>query len=244
MGAFNRAILMRRVSTSRVNCVVESGKEIANFRIHEKFTTLVHVNVFGGARGRVLIEKMTEPFDRRGFGATCITVLHASKMVCNKDPSGLAIKTFIVFSTFRVSRFQTREAKVDGKTLVGLRSDPCGMVAWRGFSLFGLDASGASRKDTRFGSEFGDTIDSLMSIVKVRVAWVTKALVPKHTTRSILNCKNWYGRLEQWRQGRIERIVGVDVVVVVGVHIVVDVIVDVIAGIRTRGTMAVLGYSR
>ena len=65
VGALNRSILVGGISTSRVNSVLKLSKKVTDLRIPEQFATLIHVCIFGLAVRGVLVQEVSEPFDRR-----------------------------------------------------------------------------------------------------------------------------------------------------------------------------------
>ena len=100
-------------------------------------------SIFAGAGRQILIQEVPEPFNGRTFGISCISMLNTSEVICNKDPCGFAVEAFKVLSAFRISRRHTREAKINGKSLIGLACNASRVVTQGGFSLLGLDTSGA-----------------------------------------------------------------------------------------------------
>ena len=150
MRALYRAILKGSLCTSRSDLVAFRSKEVCNSRVVIEFTTLIHVYIFVLAvfTGGILGEKEIKPFEWRGFGSSCITIFHSCEVICNEDPAGFTIDTFIVFSSGRsIVRCLTSEREVYRESLVSNSGSSGRRMPRRSLSLFGLDTGRTDRSN-------------------------------------------------------------------------------------------------
>lgn len=91
MCALDRTELIGGISTGRTNGVFKFREESFGFRVLAEFARLVQVNIFIGTTRREVRQEVSKPFDRASFGDTGITVMHASEVIRDKDPTSFAI---------------------------------------------------------------------------------------------------------------------------------------------------------
>jgi hypothetical protein len=94
MRAFHRTVLMRDISTSRINVVTEFLEQCTNFRVVVEFTTLIEANALVGNRGRMADEPLAETVDGSTFGDADGAVEGTREVVWNINKTGFAIESF------------------------------------------------------------------------------------------------------------------------------------------------------
>ena len=147
MSTFNRSILMGSIRTSRKEFIPEGFEQINNIWVVKKFATLIDMNIFVSTIGAMLRKKMSEPFNRGSLRDPAVTVFHPSKMISDKDPTGLAMKTSIVNTSLGILRSDTSKGEVNRKALIRL-SGNSRMVRTRGrLSLLSNSARRTCRKN-------------------------------------------------------------------------------------------------
>ena len=99
MSALDRTILMGRIRSSRMDLIVMFGKNIKNIGITIELTSLIHKNVLVTEIRAIDLQPFAYPFNRGSLASKSLTVLHASVVVGNKNPTSFSIETNIVFTS-------------------------------------------------------------------------------------------------------------------------------------------------
>ena len=121
---------------------------------------------------------MHKPGNRRHFGNSFISVLHSSKMICDKCPKGFTIDYFMDSLLVAVIIFHPREVKINRDTLIWLYCNTSGPMARWSFWYLRLDTSGSLIKYFRSSvAELWDSINIFVSIVELLITMVAKYLV-------------------------------------------------------------------
>ena len=107
MSALDWTILMGRIRSSRMNLIVMFGKNIKNIWITKELTALVHKNILVTEIRAIDLQPFADPFNRGSLAAKSFTILHASVVVGNKNPTSLSIETDIVFTSTSILQLDT-----------------------------------------------------------------------------------------------------------------------------------------
>ena len=102
MSPLDWTILMGRIRTSRMDFIVMTAKNINNIRISPEFTTLIHEDILVTKSRSMDLQPFADPFNRGSLASKSLTILHASVVVGDENPTSLAIETDIVFSSTRI----------------------------------------------------------------------------------------------------------------------------------------------
>ena len=97
MGALNRTILMGRICSSRMDFIVMSAKNIKDIWISIQLTALIHKNILVTEIRAMDLQPFADPFNRGSLASKSFTILHASVVVGDENPTSLSIETDIVF---------------------------------------------------------------------------------------------------------------------------------------------------
>ena len=83
VGTLNWTILMRCISSSRMNSITLADEKIADIRIAKKFSSLVHTDVLAAANRGIRGKEVAKLMDGRSLGNAGITMLDSSKIGSN-----------------------------------------------------------------------------------------------------------------------------------------------------------------
>ena len=99
MSTLDRTILMGRIRSSRMDLIVMFGKNIKNIWTTKDLTALVHKNILVTEIRAIYLQPFVYVFNRGSLALTSLTVLYASMVVGNKNPTSFTIETDIVFTS-------------------------------------------------------------------------------------------------------------------------------------------------
>ena len=107
MSALDRTILMGRIRSSRMDLIVMIGKHVKNIGITKEFTSLIYKNILVTEIRAIDLQPFADPFNRGSLAAKSFTILHASVVVGDEDPTSLSIETEIVFTSAGILRLDS-----------------------------------------------------------------------------------------------------------------------------------------
>ena len=113
MNTFNWSILVGSIGTGRETLIVKRLEQFNNNEVLEEFTTFIDMTILVVTIRVMLREKMLKPFNRRSFEDTVVTMLHPSKVISHKDPTGFPMETSIVKALFGILRGHTSKGEMN-----------------------------------------------------------------------------------------------------------------------------------
>ena len=68
----------------------------------EEFTPLIKIYIFAVASRPILCKEMNKPLERGSLRDSSIAMFYPSEVVCNKDPAGFSVDSFIIYPTIAI----------------------------------------------------------------------------------------------------------------------------------------------
>lgn len=109
----HRAILVGGISASGKHFVAMFNEEGDHTWVAVEFSALIHVDIFGWALRGMLLEKLSEPIQRSGFGDAGCASFQASEVVRDEDPTCFTIEADEVSSTGSIGGVGAGKGKVN-----------------------------------------------------------------------------------------------------------------------------------
>ena len=131
----------------------------------------------------MVLQEVSEPAERCPFRETGIAMMATTEMIRDENPRSLAVETDVFLGTLRVLGLHTSKGEVNGQALVGHSGSARRIRASRLFGLLGTDAGGTLVEYTMRVRETRDSVNVLVGMIQVVIAWMAKALMPKKSFR-------------------------------------------------------------